>query len=53
MNWNTIEAKWTEMTQRVGSTPFKDSGVPGREQDPPTTPPGDLPEPPYPEEAPR
>ena len=50
MNWSTIEAKWAEMARRVGSH-LPSGGVPGREQDPPTTPPGDLPEPPYPEAA--
>lgn len=51
MNWNMIEAKWAEMARRVGSSLSADSGRPGREEDPPTTPPGDLPEPPYPEAA--
>lgn len=53
MNWDEIEAKWLTMARRVRSDLPSDEGGPGREEDPPTTPPGDLPEPPYPQSKPR
>ncbi len=49
MRWDEVEAKWTAMTRRVRSDlPMRDSQA-GPEEDPPSTPPGDLPEPPLPE----
>jgi hypothetical protein len=48
MNWDQIEFKWAAMARRVRSDlPY----VPqiGPDEDPPTIPPGDLPEPPFPE----
>lgn len=50
MTWDKIETEWAAMARRVRSD------LPGRadagpEEDPPTIPPGDLPEPPLPEVA--
>lgn len=51
MNWDEIELKWAAMTRRVRTDLPVAGGPPGREQDPPLTPPGDLPEPPLPKVA--
>ncbi len=45
MYWDEIEAKWAAMARRVRSDLPATSGKPGREEDPPRTPPGDLPNP--------
>lgn len=51
MNWNEIETKWAAMSRRVGFDQRQASGKPGREEDPPTTPPGDFPQPTIPDAA--
>lgn len=51
MSWDEIEAKWSAMARRVGSSQPQQRGKVGPEEDPPTIPPGDLPEPPLPEVA--
>lgn len=48
MNWDQIEFKWAAMARRVRSD-LPDMLQAGPDKDPPTTPPGDLPEPPLPE----
>lgn len=50
MNWDQIEVKWAAMTRRVRSDLPKSMKT-GPDEDPPRTPPGDLPEPPQPEAA--
>ena len=48
MNWDQIETEWQAMTRRVRSD-WPDMMQSGPDEDPPTQPPGDLPEPPLPE----
>lgn len=48
MNWDQIELNWAAMTRRVRSD-LPDTLQLGPNEDPPSTPPGDLPEPPLPE----
>ncbi len=50
MTWDQIELKWNAMARRVGSDRLA-AATQGPEEDPPTQPPGDLPEPTLPEMA--
>jgi hypothetical protein len=52
MKWDQIEVKWSTMARRMRSDLPRTSQVGselGPDEDPPLTPPGDLPEPPLPE----